>query len=173
MPGYRSRVRDTGYLRLMAEYNAWMNGKLYPLCASLSDAERRRDRGAFFKSIHGTLNHLVYGDLAWMARFCGRPDEVPELGVELFADFDEMWRRRRELDAEILAWTEEITPAWLDAPFIYISKVDGGTRTFPGWILAAHLFNHQTHHRGQLTTLLSQAGVDPGVTDLPWLGTGG
>jgi len=162
-------MRDVAYFRLMAEYNAWMNERLYDLCATIPDAERRRDRGAFFKSIHGTLNHLLYGDLAWMSRFTGDPAEVPPLGAELFSDFGEMTRARRRLDAEILSWAAALAPDSLAAPFTYTSKVDGAVRSFPAWVLAVHMFNHQTHHRGQLTTLLTQCGVDPGVTDIPWL----
>jgi uncharacterized damage-inducible protein DinB len=155
--------------RALARYNTWMNGRLYALAATLPDAERRVDRRAFFRSIHGTLNHLLYGDLAWLSRFTGRPSEMPPLGVDLYSDFADLRRRRDEVDTEIVAWAESLTPEWLQAPFTYTSKVDGKSRTLPAWILAVHLFNHQTHHRGQLTTLLSQAGVDPGVTDIPWM----
>ena len=160
---------DPSHFGLIADYNQWMNSKLYALCASLSDEERKRDRGAFFKSIHGTLNHLLYGDLAWMSRFTGQPPEVPSLGVELFSDFESMRRERVRLDVEILSWAKALSPEWLSRPIMYSSKVDGRTRTRPAWVLVVHLFNHQTHHRGQLTTLLTQAGIDPGVTDLPWL----
>jgi uncharacterized damage-inducible protein DinB len=66
-------------------------------------------------------------------------------------------------------WAEGLEELWLAADFTYTSRIDGRTRTFPAWLLVTHLFNHQTHHRGQLTTLLSQVGIDPGVTDLPWL----
>jgi uncharacterized damage-inducible protein DinB len=162
-------MHDPAYFRLMAEYNSWMNGRLYELCAGLSDAERRCDRGAFFKSIHGTLDHLLYGDLAWMSRFTGSPPEPPPLGVEICPDFEELRRARRRLDTEIRAWAASLRRDWLEAPFTYTSKVDGQTRTLPAWVLVVHMFNHQTHHRGQLTTLLMQAGLDPGVTDLPWL----
>lgn len=157
------------HARLMALYNRWMNDKLYACCAELGDDDRRRDRGAFFRSIHGTLDHLMYADLAFLARFGGRPEDVPELGRELFADFAAMRRARLRLDADILAWVETLSPAWLAAPFTYTSKVDGVTRSLPAWVLVAHMFNHQTHHRGQVTALLKQAGVDPGITDIPWL----
>lgn len=160
---------DAEYARLLARYNRWMNERLYALCGELPDAERRRDRGAFFKSIHGTLNHLVYADLAFLSRFTGDPPEVPPLGVELYADFAELRAVRGALDERLALWAGGLTDAWLRSPHTYTSKVDGATRTLPSWILVAHLFNHQAHHRGQLTTLLSQRGIDPGITDLPFM----
>ncbi len=160
---------DADYCRTMARYNRWMNERLYALCATLPDEDRRRDRGAFFESIHGTLNHLVYADLAFLSRFTGDPPAVPPLGVELYADFSELAAVRAELDARLVAWSEGLSNEWLAAPFTYTSKVDGLTRTLPTWVLVVHLSNHQTHHRGQLTTLLTQCGLDPGVTDLPFM----
>ena len=154
---------------IMAEYNRWMNQRLYALCADLPDTERKRDRGAFFKSIHGTLNHLLWGDRAWLARFLGKDYGLPKVGVPMYEAFDEMRRERAETDAEILAWARTLDAERLAAPFTYTSGIHGRTRTLPLWVLATHLFNHQTHHRGQLTTLMMQAGVDPGETDLPWL----
>ena len=160
---------DAEYTRLMAHYNRWMNERLYARCAELSDPERRRDRGAFFRSIHATLNHLVYADLAFLSRVTGDPPHAPPLGVELYPDFADMRAVRAALDERLAIWAERLSDAWLRAPLTYTSKVDGATRTLPTWIMVAHLFNHQTHHRGQLTTLLSQVGCDPGVTDLSFM----
>lgn len=157
------------YARLMAAYNGWMNLRLYAACASIADDERKRDRGAFFKSIHGTLNHLLYGDRSWMSRFLGRDLGWKGPADELYADFGELRRAREELDRVIVQCAAGITPAWLSEDFTYTSKIDGRRRTLKAWVLVSHMFNHQTHHRGQLTTLLSQPGIDPGVTDLPWL----
>ena len=160
---------DAQYARLMTRYNRWMNERLYALCETLPDAERRRDRGAFFRSVHGTLNHLLYADLAFLSRFTGDPPEVPPLGVDLYATFGELAAVRGATDSRLAAWAETLTDVWLAAPFTYTSRVDGVARTVPSWILVVHLFNHQAHHRGQLTTLLSQMGHDPGVTDLPFM----
>ena len=160
---------DTAYCRAMTAYNRWMNERLYAVCARLSDDERRADRGAFFRSVHGTLDHIVYADLAWLSRFTGDPPEVPPLGRELYADFVELRAVRILLDDRLDAWGSTLDAQWLAAPFTYASKVDGTMRTLPAWILVVHLFNHQTHHRGQLTTLLKQLGHDPGVTDLPFM----
>lgn len=160
---------DHRYCQLMTHYNQWMNHKLYALCAELSDADRKQDRGAFFKSIHGTLNHLLYGDRAWMGRFTGVPFTGTEVAQELYADFAELWHERDLTDRAMIAWADKLSDEWLAHPFEYTSNIDRKTRVLPTWVLVTHLFNHQTHHRGQLTTLLSQLGYDPGVTDIPWL----
>jgi uncharacterized damage-inducible protein DinB len=153
----------------MAAYNRWMNERLYELCAGIPDAERKRDRGAYFRSVHGTLNHLLYGDRAWMSRFTGRDLGWQGPADELYADFGELRAARAHLDELIEGWTQRVDEEWLGRDFTYTSRIDGRTRTLPAWVLVAHMFNHQTHHRGQLTTLLSQMGIDPGVTDLAWL----
>lgn len=155
--------------QLMARYNEWMNARLYALCASLPDAALRQDRGAFFGSIYATLNHIAYGDLAFMSRFTGKPEAVPEPGADLFGTFERLRSERAELDRRILAWSESLTPSWLEQTLTYRSKIDGNTRTLPRWVLVTHMFNHQTHHRGQVTTLLSQMGLDVGTTDIPFM----
>ena len=151
----------------MSAYNRWMNERIYAICQGIPEEQRRLDRGAFFGSIHGTLNHLVYADLAFLSRFTGDPPEVPPLGVELYAELGELARVRAALDARLESWTAGLTQEWLESPHTYTSRADGKTRTLASWKLSVHLFNHQAHHRGQLTTLLSQLGHDPGVTDLP------
>jgi len=155
--------------QLMAQYNAWMNSRMYALCASLPDAELHKDRGAFFKSIYATLNHIAYGDLAFMSRFTGNPGIVPEPGADLFGTFGRLTTERAALDQRILVWSESLSPAWLAESLTYTSKIDGKTRTVPRWVLVTHMFNHQTHHRGQVTTLLSQMNLDIGTTDIPFM----
>jgi uncharacterized damage-inducible protein DinB len=156
------------YAELMAEYNHWMNHKLYGICAEIPDERRREDRGAFFKSIHGTLNHLLFGDRIWLGRFINQPYSA-KIGQELYSDFDELWQQRELTDQKILEWSKDLTDEWLERSLTYKSASDNIERSLPHWILVTHMFNHQTHHRGQLTTLLSQLGYNPGVTDLPWL----
>lgn len=159
---------DADFCRTLATYNEWMNRRLYALCAELSEAERRRDRGAFFGSLHGTLDHLVYADLAMLSRFTGEPPDVPALGVELYPDFEVLRAVRASLDQRLIDWSSSLAAEWLAASFTYTSNIDGATRTLPTWVMVSHLFNHQAHHRGQLTTLLSQLGLDVGSTDLPF-----
>ena len=156
-------------LRIMARYNRWMNERLYDCCEKLSDAERKRDRGAFFRSIHGTLNHLLLGDRLWLSRFLARPFRAASLSDELYSDFAELRRERAKTDAEILEWVDTLSEERLADSLKFRSVVGNKDRSFPMWFAALQFFNHQTHHRGQLTTLLSQAGIDPGVTDLLWL----
>lgn len=128
----------------MAEYNYWMNSRLYDLCNAISDNSRRKDRGAFFGSIHGTLNHILYGDLAFMSRFTGDPTKVPELGVDLYCDFDDLWSARIALDRRIIRWSEVVKIDWLLEELTYTSKVDGVSRTVSRWVLVTHMFNHET-----------------------------
>ncbi|HEY9699911.1 MAG TPA: DinB family protein [Trichocoleus sp.] len=153
---------------LLAEYNQWMNQKLYAVCAEIPDEKRKEDLGAFFKSIHGTLNHLLFGDRVWLGRFTGQPFAA-NVGQELYADFAELRQERVQTDQQIYDWATQLSLDWLNQPFEYTSNIDRKTRILPNWVLVTHLFNHQTHHRGQLTTLLSQLGHDLGVTDIPWM----
>jgi uncharacterized damage-inducible protein DinB len=152
--------------RLLADYNAWMNAKLYAACATLPDEERKRDRGAFFASIHGTLNHLLLADSIWMGRFEGKPFAFKSLDQELHASFEELRAHRLELDHRIQHWAGGLTDTALGAKLEFTSAITKKTHAPTLWRIAMHFFNHQKHHRGQLTTLLSQAGVDYGVTDL-------
>jgi uncharacterized damage-inducible protein DinB len=163
--------------RTLARYNTWMNGKLYALAATLADAERRADRGAFFRSIHGTLNHLLFTDRAWLYRFTHDPaigesrDRdgalIPYRGLdqELYAEFDLLRSEREKTDRHIESWVDGLDAARLAAPIHYRTS-KGIEREHPLWQAVTHFFNHQTHHRGQVTTLFSQLGHDPGVTDL-------
>ena len=157
------------YCQLMARYNRWMNERLYGVVAQIPDAERKRDRGAFFHSMHGTLNHLLWGDRMWLGRFIDEPCTAPAFGADMFDDFAELARERDVTDRKMLDWAGNTTPEWLAGTLAYTSKVDGRTRELARALAAVHLFNHGTHHRGQLTTLLNQAGHDPGATDVPWL----
>jgi len=160
------------HVRIMARYNKWMNDKIYACAAQLSEEELKRDRGAFFKSIHGTLNHILWGDQIWLHRLAGTPK--PQAGsigesVAQFGDFAEMTRERQAFDQVILDWAAALDPAWLEGDFTYFSAAANRQITKPKWVLVTHLFNHQTHHRGQVHCLLTQCGLRPGDTDLPFM----
>jgi uncharacterized damage-inducible protein DinB len=157
------------YARTMARYNEWMNGSLYDASAKLSDEQRKEDMGAFFKSIHGTLNHLLLAARIWMGRLVARPIAVTSLAQELYSDFDTLRAERAATDRAISAWAASLTGEILAGDLSYTSIVNPQPRGTPMGIVVTHFFNHQTHHRGQLTTLLMQRGIDPGVTDLIWL----
>jgi len=150
-----------------ARYNQIMNQRVYEICSGISDEIRKQDRGAFFKSIHRTLDHLILGDRAWMNRLSDKTYTIVKIGDDLFDDFDEMARARVDLDSDICQWTSTLTDDWLSSELTWTTTIDGTQRTQPHWLLVSQIFNHQTHHRGQLSTLLNQAGYDIGVTDLP------
>lgn len=162
--------------RALALYNQAMNRKLYGLAATLSDGERRQDRGAFFGSIHGTLNHLLVGDRIWMLRLTGdeakyvsrdesgAPIAIKAMNQELYSQFDRLTRERERTDADITEAMHALTEADLTREMSY--QRAGTQVKHVRWWALTHFFNHQTHHRGQATTLFSQAGLDPGVTDL-------
>jgi uncharacterized damage-inducible protein DinB len=148
-----------------ARYNRWMNETLYAVAAKLTGEERRRDLGAFFRSVHKTLNHLLLTDRIWMSRFGVLPaPKYSSLADEQYDDFDTLRVERVKLDAAIEAWAHTLTPEALAAPITYARS--RGEVTHPLWYGVSHLFNHQTHHRGQVTTLLMQLGHDPGLTDM-------
>lgn len=160
------------WLGALARYNRWMNERLYGLAAALSDEERRRDGGAFFRSIHGTFNHILLADRVWLGRFTGvavpdgfmGPGGIRSLDQELYADFEELRRERALTDAELSAWVAGLTEERLAGPLVYMRR--GQRQESPLWWAVVHVFNHQTHHRGQITALFTQQGRDPGVTDL-------
>lgn len=162
---------------LMADYNRWMNGQLYDAAGTLAPEEVVRERGAFFGSLLGTLNHLVVADTIWLQRFARHQGgfaalaplaSVPtpaSLRQPMAYELGALRGQRARLDDLIVAWAAELTPERLAGDFTYTSTVGvASRRSFAA--LVQHFFNHQTHHRGQATTLLSQAGVDVGVTDL-------
>ncbi len=169
------------HVSMMAAYNAWMNDKVYAAATRLPDDEVMRERGAFFGSIFGTLSHLVVADTIWLKRFALLPARnatqaaaldpirdapLPErLDERPYPDLAALAARRRELDAVIADWTAALGEDDLIAVLRY---TDTRGRPFARALfpLLMHFFNHQTHHRGQVTTLLSQAGQDVGVTDL-------
>ena len=153
----------------LAEYNRWINERVYAACAQLSDAERKKDQQAFFSSIHGTLNHLLLGDRLWMGRFLDEPVVFDSLAQELYEDFAVLREQRRQLDQRIVDWAAGLSDAALADTLSFRSTVNPAEWRCPLWIAVTHFFNHQTHHRGQLTALLSRAGVDYGTTDLIWL----
>ena len=167
----------TDHTCLMAKYNEWMNARLYEAAMTLPGEELAADRKAFFGSILGTLNHLVVGDTIWLQRFACHPanyaalEPVRDLPAPasldqiLHADIHGLWKHRSSLDRLITDWAHSIADHDLDHVLRYANtKGVVANRNF--FSLVMHFFNHQTHHRGQATTLLSQAGVDVGVTDL-------
>ncbi|PIB50421.1 diguanylate cyclase [Pseudomonas sp. 2588-5] len=165
------------HIGLMASYNQWMNRKLYDAASTLSDAQLSMDRQAFFGSILGTLNHLALGDTVWLKRFAQHPAGYLVLAplsaiatpVDLkqvaFANIRELATRRAWLDQLIIDWAQSVQESDLDHRLHY-HNMRGTAADKDFFSLLVHFFNHQTHHRGQATTLLTQAGLDVGTTDL-------
>ena len=165
------------HIVLMAAYNQWMNNKLYETAEKLSPQELAMDRKAFFGSLIGTLNHVVVGDTLWLKRFAAHPACFPtldpirhlpapvSLDEPLFTDIGALFNRRKLLDQTIMLWAATLTEQDL-SHVLHYTNMKGVTAHKPFSKLILHFFNHQTHHRGQATTLLSQAGIDVGVTDL-------
>ena len=157
-----------GFVRMMAGYNAEMNRRLYAAAGRLSEAERRRERGAFWGSIHGTLAHLLWADRQWMGRLDGweRPGQsLAESGSDP-RPFEDLLADRAEADARIEAWAAGVSPEWLGGELTWFSGAAGREMRKPVALLVVHLFNHQTHHRGQAHAMLTAAGERTGDTDL-------
>lgn len=147
--------------RMFAAYNAWANDRLYQAAAKLSDVDYRADRGAFFKSVHGTLNHLLVADHLWMRRFTGSGEVPSRLDAILYEDFSELREARRAEDARISRYAGGLDEATLALEFSYRTVTNPMTVTQPLAPALDHFFNHQTHHRGQAHCLLTMiAGRD-------------
>lgn len=162
-----------GWCHTMARYNAWQNGNIVSAAETLTDAARRADRGAWFKSIHGTLAHLLWGDLTWLSRLDGggAPPKVASIAetVALYPDWTDYLSRRKATDRRILGWTARLGQEDLDGDLTWYSGAMARELTRPRAICIMHLFNHQTHHRGQVHAMLTAAGARPGDTDLPFM----
>lgn len=151
---------------VQARYNAWMNRKLYAVCATIPATERTRDLGAFFRSIHGTLSHQLLVDHVWIGRWAGSPPAYHRLDQIVHEDFADLHTAQLASDAHLLARVSRLDTAALTRRIAYTSLLDRQARELDLATLLTHLFLHQTHHRGQLTTLIAQLGYDFGETDL-------
>ena len=172
-----------GNFELLARYNLWMNTKVYAAAAQMQKTDLNADRGAFFCSVFGTLNHILVADTLWLKRFEKHVAAFPSLrdmhslptptslAQHLYPELDELQRARAAMDTVIIELTVETTDRDYDTTLTY-TNTTGQTFTKPLSTLVQHVFNHQTHHRGQVTTLLSQAGIDVGVTDLVMMAIG-
>ena len=156
------------WCRMMAAYNAEMNNRFYAAAATLDEPGRQRDRGAFFGSIEATLSHLVWADITWMSRLAGWAAAIaPFPGTSgLAKDFEELTALRRDVDARLVDWAADLTASALGGDLTWYSAATNQAVTRPRAKVVTHLFNHQTHHRGQVHALLTAAGTRTGDTDL-------
>lgn len=158
----------TDFVRTMARYNAWQNRSLVTAASALDEAARAQDRGAFFRSINATFNHLYWGDSIWLWRFGAseRPAGGIADSVNFFADWDAFVAARTALDNVILDWAQGVSPEWLSGSMTWYSGAAGREVTRANALLVTHFVNHQTHHRGQIHAMLTAAGAKPDDTDL-------
>jgi uncharacterized damage-inducible protein DinB len=151
---------------MMADYNAWANGRLYGMARQLPDEQYRRDVGAYFKSLHGTLNHLMVADLIWVRRLTGVGDQPRNLNAIIFDDLPSLVAARQQVDQRILTYVDSLSDAQLEETWDY-RMLDGTLQRHRRRETLAHLFNHQTHHRGQAHAILTVLGVcEPDGLDL-------
>ncbi len=159
-----------GYCRTMARYNAWQNRSIYTAAAGLTPEAREMDRGAFFGSIRATLSHLMWADTTWMSRLDGGPG--PEAGFSQTAQaygWVDLVAERPQLDARITAWAEQVSDATLAGELTWYSGMVGREMRKDFALCVMQIFNHQTHHRGQVHAMLTAAGAEPEATDLPFI----
>jgi|TARA_R100000501_G_scaffold12618_1_gene23271 uncharacterized damage-inducible protein DinB len=161
---------DSEYARTMARYNLWQNRSLYCEGDRLDDDQRRANRGAFFGSLHATLAHILWGDMMWMSRLDGweKPAAGPADG-EKWLDWEGLKATRAEADLRIAEWADRLEDADLLGDFSWYSGILKRDVSKPMWIVVAHVFNHQTHHRGQAHAILTSFGMTPDDTDLSFM----
>jgi uncharacterized damage-inducible protein DinB len=158
------------FCQTMARYNAWQNQQMFLAADTLPEAAREADRGAFFGSIRRTLSHVMWGDLMWIARFDGGDGPGGDIkgSVDRF-DWPTLMAERPKLDARIAGWSWMVTQADLAGVLHWHSFALGRDMSKPYALCVMHLFNHQTHHRGQVHAMLTAAGVRTGDTDLAFM----
>ena len=162
---------------LMAQYNQWMNKQVYSAVEALDSIQLNENSGAFFGSILGTLNHILVGDIVWLKRFAEHSKSYDSLNYVnslpkplvlteiLHADFNELQEVRVQMDKVIVNFSSEVSEPDYEHELSF-NNMKGQPFKKQFGFLVHHFYNHQTHHRGQVTTLLSQLGIDVGVTDL-------
>jgi uncharacterized damage-inducible protein DinB len=151
------------HFQMFAAYNRWANQRIYEAAADLTPEEFERDTGAFFKSAMGTLNHVLAADRIWMKRFTGEGDAPTALDAILHREFEGLQKARGVEDDRIVNWVAGQTDKQLNGRFTYITVTDVRTVSQRLAPALAHMFNHETHHRGQMHTILTTLGR-PSVT---------
>ncbi|MDX1422166.1 MAG: DinB family protein [Kiloniellales bacterium] len=156
------------HFRMLAGFNRWANDRVYDAAAALGDADYHKTRAcAFFGSIHGTLNHLLVVDRLWFGRLAGSVPPIASLDETLYDDFAGLRAAREAEDARIIAQVGNLEEADLsrDCRFTLLSQ-PGAEKVMKPSLMLATVFNHQTHHRGQVHAMLKEAGVEPPGLDI-------
>lgn len=161
---------DKSYVLTMARYNAWQNRQLTPIVTKMEKDALDLDRGAFFGSILGTLNHLLWGDRMWLARF-GADVEAPERGdtTTLNPTITAWSAERFQVDGRLTIWADALHNIDLAGDLTWYSGGENRDVTQPMWLCVSHFFNHQSHHRGQVHAMLTAAGQAAPISDLVFM----
>lgn len=158
------------YIQRMARYNLWQNENLYSAADTIDDVSRRADRGSFFQSIHATLSHILWADQIWMSRIAdwtapsGTSRETP-----LYNDWNDLKSRRATADLHFIQWGDGLSQSDVDGDLEWHSATLNRGMTSPIGLCIMQVFNHQTHHRGQVHAMLTAAGAVPDDTDIPFM----
>ncbi|HUX49233.1 MAG TPA: DinB family protein [Spirochaetia bacterium] len=168
------------HFALLARYNKEINSAMYGILSPLSDADRKSKSGSFFTSIHGILNHILASDVAWLSRFRTLSSESVALndpatsnegvtwGKEMYEQFDDLATRRAAVDAVIVRWIDELTEELLTETLRY-QDFRGNARQYIMWMAMDHFFNHQTHHRGAISQILDEKGVENDYSNIIYI----
>ncbi|GGA54468.1 DinB family protein [Pelagibacterium lentulum] len=159
------------YAQTMAAYNSELNRRIYGAALRLDDAARKKDHGLFWSSIHGTLNHIYWADRLWLSRFgLGDPTGLPiRDSGKVLDDFAELWAQRQAFDVEMENWAAALTQEAIAGDLSWFSGAAGKDMTKSKALCIMQVFNHQTHHRGQVHAVLTALGEKTGDTDLPFV----
>ncbi|WP_417797682.1 DinB family protein [Terasakiella pusilla] len=156
---------DQSYFLELALYNQWANKRLYKALEGLSDQEFRQDCDVYFKSLQGTLNHILVADLAWLGRLQKTPRTDLTLNMILHETVEDLWAARQAQDEEIIRFCQGLTPVFVSSVLHYQS-ISGGAYEAPVRTILAHVFNHQTHHRGHAHACLTRLGKEAPDMDI-------
>ena len=152
----------------MAHYNSWQNRNIHSSLSACSHQVLTTDRGVYFGSILGTLNHLIWGDQIWMSRFDN--GEGPRVSVDqsskLTKTFGDWNEEREKLDRRIMTWVCDLTQVKLEEQLTWFSRVYQKEISIPKSLAIVHMFNHQTHHRGQIHAMVTSIGIETMPTDI-------
>ena len=152
--------------QLLSNFNTWANAKIFSSCKKLDDTEYKKDRGAFFSSIHGTLNHLLVVDKAYISRIKGKDHGLKSLDQILYEKLFQLEEARIKEDKRLLDLVNNLSEESIYKEITY-KGFETGNQTYTINLILITLFNHQTHHRGQIHNMLSQAGIKPPQIDIP------
>lgn len=148
------------WFKIQSDYNRWTNSQLYEIAARIPPAERSKEMGTPYKSIHGTLNYLLLTDRLWLGRFMNVPTEFNSLAEELYQDYEKLKAERNKTDEQISMWVQALTDKDLDGKITFNSLKSGKEHSFRVADALLHFFHHQSYYKGQISSMISQLGKD-------------